>query len=101
MGIPVTGFAVKLMVGRYVRVNPQLSEDIACDGGLVGKVRPKFEWKIQIGNAEAADEMVFEYLDSLFSSIDMVIVWFHELDCTLLRGKELSYGLTGLVVGDT
>ena len=88
------------MVCRDVGVESGAAEEVACYLGLLCEMVPKLEWKIDVGGAESADEVVLECLDGSLCSVHAMIVGFDELDCTVAGGNEFFDGGCGLIVCD-
>ena len=61
---------------------------------------PQLEWKICIGDAQPADEVVFEGLDGMFSGADTMVVGFYKLEAALLLLQVLTDGFAGLIICD-
>jgi len=61
---------------------------------------PKLEREVFIGCTQTTDEMVFERLYSSFGGVDSMVVWFNELDVSILFLHEFLDGGGCLIVGD-
>ncbi len=49
-----------------------------------GKFVPKLNQEIGVSCAQCSDKTILEGLDGSFGGVDMVVVWFNELDAELL-----------------
>lgn len=61
---------------------------------------PQLKWKICIGDAQTADEVILKCLYGSLGCIDTVIVRFDKLQVALLLSQKLAGGCAGLVVSD-
>ena len=57
------------------------------------------EGEVSIGNAEAADEMVFKGLDGPFGGVNPVVVGFDDLEGAPFVAEEVGNWCAGLIVG--
>ena len=51
------------------------------------KFIPQLDGELAVSCSERADESIFEGLDGSLCSVDLVVVWFNQLEYHLLRGK--------------
>ena len=64
------------------------------------KCVPQLDGTTGIGGSHAADEMIFECLDSPFCCIDTVVIWFHKLPFKFFGLEENFEGCSCLIVCD-
>jgi hypothetical protein len=46
---------------------------------LHGKSIPQLQWEITVSSSKCCNELSFKCLDCMFGSIDVVIMWLHDL----------------------
>lgn len=64
--------------------------------GLVGQSVPKLDGKVDICSRKCCNERVFKSLNGPFRCVHMMIVWFHELEVTVVTCQECLDVLRGL-----
>jgi hypothetical protein len=64
---------------------------------LGGQSIPQLQGEIGIGCRNRCDECIFERLYGTFSGVDVMVVWFNQLQFTFVVGKELFDIFCGLI----